>query len=230
MGDMIDGPRIPPASGGQAKSLVVLLHGYGADGNDLIDIAHHLSPVLPETAFVSPHAPDACAGAPLGRQWFPLAVIDPSQLYSDVSTAAPKLDRFLDAELASHGLHDGHLALLGFSQGTMMALHVALRRPRGVAGVVGYSGLLAGPEHLTSEIKAKPPVLLVHGDADTVVPAMALNAAVRALGNVGVPVEWHLRPGLQHGIDEAGLALGASFLVRVLSGNGIEMSIARQAP
>lgn len=220
---MIDGPRIPPASGGRAKSLVVLLHGYGADGNDLIDVARHLSPILPETAFVSPHAPDACTGAPMGRQWFPLAVFDPHRLYSGVSAAAPELDRFLDAELARHGLSERGLALLGFSQGTMMALHVALRRAGSVAGVVGYSGLLAGPEHLAREQRSAPPVLLVHGSADTVVPAMALNAAVRALGDAGVSVEWHLRPGLQHGIDATGLELGATFLVRVLTGAPLEM-------
>jgi len=223
---MIDGPRIPPASGGQAKRLVVLLHGYGADGYDLIDIARHLSPLLPETAFVSPHAPEACAGAPGGRQWFPLAVIDPHRLHSDISAAAPELDQFLDAELARHGLGEGDLALLGFSQGTMMALHVALRRTGGVAGVVGYSGLLAGPEHLAREMKSAPPVLLVHGDADMVVPAMTLGAATRALGDAGVPVEWHLRPGLQHGIDGTGLELGAAFLLRVLAGVSAEASSA----
>jgi phospholipase/carboxylesterase len=213
---MIDGPRISPAGGGRARSLIVLLHGYGADGNDLIDIGRHLAPILPETAFVSPHAPHACAGVPLGRQWFPLAVIDPHRLYADVSSAAPALNSFLDEELARLGLSDRELALLGFSQGTMMALHVALRRPGCIAGVVGYSGLLAGPEHLAAEMKCAPPVLLVHGAADAVVPAMALNAAVRALGEAGVPVEWHLRPNLQHGIDGPGLELGATFLARVL--------------
>lgn len=215
---MIDGPRIPPASGGQATSLVVLLHGYGADGNDLIDIARHLSPVLPETAFVSPHAPDPCDGAPFGRQWFPLAVIDPHRLYAAANAAAPALDAFIDAELERHRLSDANLALLGFSQGTMMALHVAPRRQSCVAGVVGYSGLLPGPERLAGEMKCAPPTLLVHGAADPVVPAMALNAAVRALGDAGVSVEWHLRPGLQHGIDGTGLELAAAFLTRVLVG------------
>jgi phospholipase/carboxylesterase len=213
---MIDGPRIPPASGGRAKSLVVLLHGYGADGNDLIDIGRHLSPVLPETAFVSPHAPDACQGAPSGRQWFPLTVIDPHRIYENVTNAAPVLDSFLDAELAQLGLTDRELALIGFSQGTMLALHVAPRRARRVAGVVGFSGLLAGPEHLAGEMKHAPPTLLVHGEADTIVPAMALSAAVRALGDAGAAVEWHLRPGLPHGIDQTGLELAAGFLARTL--------------
>jgi len=215
---MIDGPRIPPASGGRAKSLIVLLHGYGADGDDLIDIGRYLAPVLPETAFVSPHAPDPCA--PFGRQWFPLAGLDPHRLYRDVSNAAPVLDTFLDAELARHELSDKELALVGFSQGTMLALHVALRRSASVAGVVGFSGLLAGPERLPGEMKCAPPILLVHGDADTMVPAMALNAAVRALGEAGVAVEWHLRAGLRHGIDGPGLELAAAFLARELGRRG----------
>lgn len=213
---MIDGPRIPPASGGKAKSLVVFLHGYGADGNDLIELGRELSPLLPDAAFVSPNAPDICAGTPFGRQWFPLTIIEPRRLYVDVSRAAPALNEFLDAELASHGLTEKDLALVGFSQGTMMALHVAPRRDRPVAGVVGYSGLLAGPEHLAAETKSKPPVLLIHGQDDTTIPAMALNAAVRALGEATFPVEWHIRPGLGHGIDIEGLELGGDFLKRVL--------------
>jgi phospholipase/carboxylesterase len=213
---MIDGPRVKPASGGAAKSLVVFLHGYGADGNDLIDIGRQLAPVLPDTAFVSPHAPNPCDGAPYGRQWFPLSALDPHLMFAGTSRAAPAIDAFLDAELAAHGLPAGKLALVGFSQGTMMALQVAFRRKDAIAGVVGYSGLLAGPERLPAEVKSRPPVLLVHGDADPIVPAMALNAAVRALGQVEIPVEWHVRPGLQHGIDGEGLRLGAMFLRRVL--------------
>jgi phospholipase/carboxylesterase len=173
-------------------------------------------PVLPDTAFVSPHAPDPCDGAPYGRQWFPLASIEPHLLYAATTEAAPVLDAFLDAELARHGLTAKDLALVGFSQGTMMALHVAFRRKAPIAGVVGYSGLLSGPEHLPADIRSKPPVILVHGDMDQVVPAMAMNAAVRALERVDVPVEWHLRPGLPHGIDGEGLRLGAGFLLRLL--------------
>jgi phospholipase/carboxylesterase len=232
---MIDGPRISPANGGRAKSLVVLLHGYGADGHDLIDIGRHLSPVLPDTAFVSPHAPDVCGGAPNGRQWFPLSVIDPHRLHAQVSEAAPVLDSFIDAELEQHDLTDRDLALVGFSQGTMMALHVALRRTAMPAGVVGFSGLLAGPEHLPGEMRNTPPVLLVHGEADTVVPAMATMAAARALGREGVSVEWHLRPGLRHGIDATGLELASTFLSRVLAPGSAAVSvdddaIAQQSP
>jgi phospholipase/carboxylesterase len=213
---VLDGPRIAPASGEQATSLVVFLHGYGADGNDLIDIGRAWAPVLPGTAFVSPHAPEPCGEAPVGRQWFPLASADPHLLRERVRSAAPALDAFLDAELAANGLADDRLALVGFSQGTMMALHVGPRRAGGIAGIVGYSGLLAGPEDLRTEMRHRPPVLLVHGAADPVIPAIALQAARQALGEAGLAVEWHLRPGLQHGIDQEGLTLGAGFLQRVL--------------
>jgi phospholipase/carboxylesterase len=213
---MIDGPRIPPASGGPAKSLVVFVHGYGADGNDLIDLGQQFAPILPDTAFVSPHAPDICDESPAGRQWFPLARGDAQRIYAGASGAAPSLDEFLDAELARHELNESQLALVGFSQGTMMALFVGPRRTRQLAGIVGYSGLLAGPERLAGEMKSTPPVLLVHGDADTMVPATALGAAEKALGEAGLSVEAHLRPGLQHGIDLDGLKLGTEFLMRVL--------------
>ena len=213
---MLDGPRIHPV-GTPAKSLVVFLHGYGADGNDLIDIGRLWAPLLPTTAFVSPHAPEPCAESPMGRQWFPLAGVDPAKLRDGVLGAAPILDAFLDAELADHRLSDDRLALVGFSQGTMMALHVAPRRPHRIAGVVGYSGLIPGPEFLAAEAKHQPPVLLIHGDADPVVPSLALFAAERVLGDAGFPVEWHMRPGLAHGIDQEGLDLGLEFLKRVFA-------------
>ena len=213
---MIDGPRIPPASGGPAKSLVVFLHGYGADGNDLIDVGRMWAPLLADTAFVSPHAPEPCEESPVGRQWSPLAGLDPQAMWRGVGSAAPALDAFLEAELAGHGLGEQKLALVGFSQGTMMALHVAPRRARQIAGVVGYSGLLLGPEHLAAEVRQRPPVLLVHGDADPLIPAIATQVAARTLGAAGFAVEWHVRPGLQHGIDQDGLTLGAGFLRRVL--------------
>ncbi|MCR4283325.1 MAG: dienelactone hydrolase family protein [Bauldia sp.] len=217
---MIDGPRIVPA-GGPAKSLVVFLHGYGADGNDLIDVGRIWAPLMPDTAFVSPHAPEPCAEAPTGRQWFPLAGIDPAKLREGVLASAPILDAFLDAELARHKLGDDRLVLVGFSQGAMMALHVGPRRQNPIAGIVGYSGLLPGPEHLKAEMKHRPPVLLVHGDADPLIPSMALYAAARILGDAGFQVEWHMRPGLEHGVDQAGLDTGVSFLRRVLGQSAI---------
>jgi phospholipase/carboxylesterase len=212
---VLDGPRIHPV-GRPAKSLVIFLHGYGADGNDLIDIGRMWAPHLPDTAFVSPHAPEPCAEAPVGRQWFPLARIDPGKLREGVVAAAPILDAFIDAELVRHKLTDDRLALVGFSQGTMMALHVAPRRQKQIAGVVGYSGLIPGPEHLASEVRQRPPVLLVHGDADPLIPSLALYAATRVLGDTGFAVEWHVEPGLAHGIDQKGLDLGLAFLKRAL--------------
>lgn len=209
----IDGPRLEPDSG-QVRRLVVFLHGYGADGNDLIDIGRAWSPLLPNTAFVSPHAPYPCDQSPYGRQWFPLSDADPARLRAGAQSAAPVLDAFLDAELARYGIPAAALALVGFSQGTMMALQVGLRRRQALASIVGYSGLLPGPEYLKAEAATRPPVLLVHGDADPVVPVAALHQAVAALGDAGFATEWHVRPGLAHGIGQAGLDLGADFLKR----------------
>jgi phospholipase/carboxylesterase len=215
---MLDGPRIQPASGRPATSLVVFLHGYGADGNDLIDIGRHWAGVLPDTAFVSPHAPEPCGEAPMGRQWFPLARVDPELLWTGAVGAAPALNAFIDSELEQLGLDEGRLALVGFSQGTMMALHVAPRRAAQMAAVLGYSGLLPGPEAVKAEARQRPPIMLIHGDADPLIPSMATLAAGRALGDAGFEVEWHIRPGLQHGIDQEGLAMGAEFLRRALGG------------
>jgi len=212
----LDGPRAGPAGGGPADSLVVLLHGLGADGNDLIGLAPQLGQVLPGAAFVSPHAPFPCDMAPYGRQWFSLQDTSPAALESGVRMAAPILDGFLDGELERHGLGDERLALVSFSQGTMMSLFVALRRARPCAGVLGYSGALIGAEGPAEEIKSKPPVLLIHGQADEVVPFRAMPVAVAALEANGVPVQSEGRPGLGHGIDPEGLSLGARFLMQIL--------------
>ncbi|MEM7224864.1 MAG: dienelactone hydrolase family protein [Pseudomonadota bacterium] len=214
----LDGPRAGPAAGGTADSLVVLLHGLGADGNDLIGLAPDLGRLLPTTAFVSPNAPFPCDMAPFGRQWFSLQDRAPQALLAGARLAAPILDGFIDDELARHGLGDERLALLGFSQGTMMSLYVALRRAKPAACVLGYSGALIGAETLTAEIKSRPPVLLVHGEADEVVPFTAMAAAERALAAAEVPVAAERRPGLGHGIDPEGLRRGAAFLVEHLGG------------
>lgn len=211
----LDGPR-HGAAPGSARSLVVFLHGLGADGDDLISLAPLLGQRLTHAAFVSPHAPFPCDMAPFGRQWFSLQELDPAALLGGVRLAAPVLDAFLDAELERHGLGDDRLALVGFSQGTMMALFVALRRTKPCAAVVGYSGALIGAEALPEEIASRPSVLLVHGEADEIVPVAALPAAVAALRANSVPVESETRRGLGHGIDERGLALGAAFLARHL--------------
>ena len=218
MAASIDGPRVKPRSG-HARQLVIFLHGYGADGNDLIELGRQWQAWLPDAEFVAPHAPDRCAQAPTGRQWFPLSSRDPNERWTGVNTARPILDAFLDRELARLDLDDRRLALVGFSQGTMMALHAGLRRPRAPAAILGYSGLLVGPEHLgqaTARDAAgrPPPILLVHGDADNVIPVDALFAATDDLGKADIPVQWHLSFGVAHGIDGGGLKHGGQFLAQ----------------
>lgn len=219
MAASLDGPRLAPK--GRAKQLVVFLHGYGADGNDLLAIGQQWQDFLPDTAFAAPHAPEPCAQAPIGRQWFPLSLSDETELWPGVVRAQPVLDQFLDAELARYGLGDDRLALVGFSQGTMLALHAGLRRKRAPAAILGYSGLLAGPEHLASA-QAKdgkgrpPPILLAHGDQDEVIPVDAMFIAAEQLAEAGIPVQWHLALGIGHGIDGGGLLHGALFLAKSL--------------
>jgi phospholipase/carboxylesterase len=216
----LDGPRLEPARG-PARRLVVFLHGYGADGNDLIEIGRAWQGVLPDTAFVSPHAPEPCGQAPTGRQWFNLTFRTPNERWDGVNKAAPLLQHFLDTELARRQLPPSALALVGFSQGTMMALHVGLRRATAPAAVVGYSGIFvwpdnAQPEAVAGEIKSRPPVLLIHGDQDDLIPVQALFQSAQALAAVEVPVEWHLSQGVGHGIDQEGLRHGGAFLARRL--------------
>ncbi len=208
----LDGPRLAPAAGGKPKQLVVLLHGLGADGNDLISLAPILARILPKAAFVSPHAPFPCDMAPVGRQWFSLQERSPESISSGVRTAAPHLDAFIDKELEREGLKDTQLAIIGFSQGTMMALEIALRRPQPCALVIGYSGLLADPERLIQEVVSRPRVVLIHGEDDDLIPVQMLPAAEQSLKAAKVPVSAHRRPGLGHGIDEGGLALALEAL------------------
>ncbi len=185
----LDGPRLEPRAGGAARQLVVFLHGYGADGNDLIDIGRAWQGLMPNAAFVSPHAPEPCGQAPTGRQWFALTFRDPNERWLGVNKAAPTLERFLDAELERRKLPPSALALVGFSQGTMMALHVGLRRAVPPIAIVGYSGLLvvppdADPEKFAGAIKARPPVLLIHGDRDDLIPPQALFHAAGGLASL----------------------------------------------
>lgn len=214
----LDGPRLEPR-GGQAKRLVVFVHGYGADGNDLIDLGRAWQQILPDTAFVSPHAPEPCGQAPVGRQWFALTFRDPNERWVGVQKAAPILDHFIDKELARRQLPPSALALVGFSQGTMLSLHVGLRRAVAPAAIVGYSGMFVlpndpDPDALAKDIRARPPVLLVHGDRDDLIPVQALFHASMALSALDIPVEWHLSQGIGHGIDGEGLRHGGEFLAR----------------
>ena len=214
----LDGPRLEPRSG-PARALVVLLHGYGADGNDLIGLGRAWQELLPQAAFVSPHAPEPCGQAPAGRQWFALTFRDPNERWLGANKAAPVLEAFLRTELERRNLPPSALALVGFSQGTMMALHVGLRRAPPPFAIVGYSGLLVvppdtNPEKLAAEIKAHPPVLLIHGDRDELIPPQALYHAASGLASLGIPVEWHMSHGIGHGIDQEGMRQGGEFLAR----------------
>ena len=209
---LIDGPRLAPAAGGAPQQLVVFLHGDGADGNDLIGLGREWASVLPHAAFVSPDAPEPCAMAPTGRQWFNLTFGDLSEIPRGVAQAAPGLNAFLDAELARHKLPAHALALVGFSQGSMLALAIGLQRKPAPAAIVAYSGALATLKALPEDPNAAPAILLVHGDRDEVIPIEAMQLAREQLAAAGLPVEWHIASGIGHGIDSEGLRLGGAFL------------------
>ena len=160
----LEGASYGPQSDGKPGHLVILLHGYGADGNDLIGLAPVLAPLMPDVVFHAPNAPYPCEGNPFGYQWFGISRLDPALTLAGVRSAAACVDAFLDETMAQYGLDESKTVLVGFSQGTMMALHVGLRRAKPLAGIVGFSGMLAGPEILKDEIKSRPPILLAHGD------------------------------------------------------------------
>lgn len=210
----LTGPEVAPASGGPAAQLVVLLHGLGVDGSDLIELAPFFAAVLPDAAFVAPDAPEPCDLAPFGRQWFSLQDRSGPAIAAGLRATAPGLDAYLDAQLARWGVGDGDLVLIGFSQGAMMALHVGLRRAKSPAALIGLSGALVDAGSLAAEITVRPPVLLVHGEDDEVVNPASLAAAERGLTAVGVPVLAQLRPGLGHGIDDSVVRLAQAFLAQ----------------
>ena len=184
----LEGASYSPHNGGKPGHLVILLHGYGADGNDLIGLAPVLAPLMPDVMFYAPNAPYPCEGNPFGYQWFPVSRLDPALALAGVRSAAPLVDAFLDEKLAEYGLDESRTCLVGFSQGTMMALHVGLRRAKPLAGIVGFSGMLAGPEILKDEIKSRSPILLAHGDSDEMLPHVLTERAAEALRQNGVPV------------------------------------------
>ncbi|GLS85053.1 phospholipase [Cypionkella aquatica] len=203
------------AVSGVTQSMVVFVHGYGADGADLLGLAESLGPHLPNTVFYAPDAPEACAGNPFGRQWFGIPRFDGSSeadAKAGLARSAEDLNGFLDAQLSAEGLLPEALVLVGFSQGAMMSLHVAPRRDVAVGGVVAISGKMMFPDTLQAEAKVKPEVLLVHGDQDPVVPFDEMQAAGNALVANGFATYGHVMKGTGHGIAPDGLQVALSFI------------------
>jgi len=205
------------AAPGQGKRLVVLLHGYGADGADLLGLAGPMGPHLPDTVFIAPDAPNPCSGNPFGREWFPIPWLDGASEEAarrGMARSVEDLDAFLDARMRQEGVGAADTLLLGFSQGTMMALHVAPRRAQPLAGVVGFSGRLLAPEALAAETRSRPPVLLIHGDQDQMVPPASMPEAAQALRQAGFTVSTHVSAGTGHGIAPDGLGAALGFIRR----------------
>jgi phospholipase/carboxylesterase len=214
---VLSGPSRPPASGAEPSRLVILLHGLGADGNDLIGLAPYWARLLPTAEFLSPNAPFPCDMAPYGYQWYTSQDRSPETSLAGVRAAAPILDAFIDDALARRGLEESDLALVGFSQGTVMSLYVGLRRDKPLAGIIGYSGRLLAPELLASELRSRPKTLLIHGTEDPLIPYTSLAEAETALKAADVPVETVTSFGIGHSIDEEGLRRGGLFLRDVFS-------------
>ena len=203
-------------SGGPPKHIVLLLHGYGSNGADLLSLAPHWQRALPDALFLAPNAPQRLGGMSSAYQWWPLRAFTPQALALGASSVAPAVNAFIDRKLTQYALGDADLAIVGFSQGTMMALHVGLRRRAQIAGILGYSGMLTSAAELHREEITKPPVLLIHGSADPIVPVSALKAAENTLRAVGVDVMTHVSVGVGHSVDPTGLRMGADFISRVL--------------
>jgi phospholipase/carboxylesterase len=202
-------------------SMVILLHGYGANGQDLLGLGEHWAPHFPGTVFVSPDAPHSCEMSPFGYQWFSLGDWSPMSMAAGARSVAPWLNDFIDAQLIQYKVEPDRLVLAGFSQGTMMALYVALRRAQKIAGVLGYSGALLCADEWKQIKLQKPEICLVHGVADTTVPVAAYFHAAQMLQQHDFPFEGHVLPSLMHGINDYGLDIGQKFLKRILFGDAI---------
>ncbi|TDE40690.1 alpha/beta hydrolase [Antarcticimicrobium sediminis] len=212
---VLNAGRKDPISG-TTRSVVVFLHGYGANGADLLGLADPLGEHLPDTLFVAPDAPESCAGAPFGFQWFPIPWIDGSseeEAERGLQAAVADINAFLDALMVDEDVLPEQVALVGFSQGSMMSLHVAPRREDPVAGIVAFSGRLLDGEGLKDEVVSRMPILLVHGDQDDVVPPQSLPEAAEALQEAGFKeVFAHIEKGTGHGIAPDGLSVALAFL------------------
>ncbi len=216
MSKIVNGSSLQPLSGNAPKQIVLLLHGYGSNGADLISLAPHWQRAMPEALFLAPNAPQRIGNLASGYQWWPLQSFTPQALAAGAKAAAPAIDAFIDRKLGQYGLTDSQLVIVGFSQGTMMALHVGLRRRQQVAGIVGYSGMLVGAAELANELTTGPPVLLVHGDSDPIVPIAALHAADSDLRKLGIDAKVYVASGVGHTVDASGIRVGAEFVARAL--------------
>lgn len=213
----LSGPMLPPATGGMPRQLVVLLHGYGADGNDLIDLGRYWAQALPEALFVAPNAPEPCAENPFGYQWFALALDRTISRLTGVPASRGVLARFLDELWGQTGLSARDTFLVGFSQGAMMALHVGLSLPEAPLGIVSFSGALIPPEGFGDGLPARPPVCLVHGDSDQVVDPALSREAAETLAAAGYDVSYLVSPGTAHGIAADGLDFATGFMLAQLA-------------
>ena len=213
---MISGPIIEPSSGNSPKQMIIFVHGYGADGNDLIGLANYFQSTLPEAISLSPHAPEACSMNPSGYQWFDLTSTDPAVLWSKILVAADHLNEFIDSKLLEYNIAEENLALIGFSQGTMMSLHVSLRRKNTMAAVLGYSGRLIGADLLKDDLISKPSIYLIHGDQDPMVPYQESLTAEKVLQEYSIDIKTHISEHTQHSIAEDGLRIGVDFLASKL--------------
>ena len=207
------------AKSGTTENLVIFLHGYGADGADLINLGDVLADHLPNTTFIAPNAPEQCVNNPMGYQWFPIPHMDGSSeemARQSQAVSVDLLNAFITDAMKAEGVTPDKTFLVGFSQGTMMSLHVGPRRAEQLGGIVGFSGRLLEPERLEAEMKSKPPILLIHGDQDQVVPPQSLPAAASALSKAGMEVYTHISKGTAHGIAQDGLTLALQFILTQL--------------